>query len=118
MGFNCFSADMEVPVEDPISRPSSLKQEIESMDAEQLPLRQGLTTGNYAISSQLKAMINRVSDAGNLIRVTAGILYKSVIDGCSCADDPAPVNENNGYCVAQLDIDKANAATAVPLVME
>ena len=47
------------------------------MDAEQLPLQQGLTTGNYAISNQLTAMINSVSETENLIRVTAGIFYKT-----------------------------------------
>ena len=94
-----------------------LKQEIESMDAEQLPLQQGLTTGNYAVSNQLTAMINSVFETENLIRVTAGIFYKGVIGGCSCADDPTPVNENNEYCEVRLDIDKATAATAVSLVM-
>ena len=95
-----------------------LKQEIERMDAEQLPLQQGLTTGSYAVSNQLTAMINSVSEAEHHIRVTAGIFYKSVIGGCSCADDPTPVNENNEYCVVRLEIDKATAATSVSLVME
>jgi len=95
-----------------------LKQEIERMDAGQLPLQQGLTTGNYAVSNQLTAMINSVSEAEHHIRVTAGIFYKSVIGGCSCADDPTPVNENNEYCVVRLEIDKATAATSVSLVME
>ena len=95
-----------------------LKHDIESMDAEQLPLQQGLTTGNYAISNQLTVMINSISEAENHIRVTAGIFYKSVIGGCSCADDPTFINENNEYCEVRLDIDKASAATAVSLVME
>lgn len=95
-----------------------LKHDIESMDAELLPLQQGLTIGNYVIANQHTAMINSASEAGNLICVTAGIFYQSVISGCSCADDPTPVNENNEYCVMRLDIDKVTAATAVSLVME
>lgn len=96
----------------------TLKQEIESMDAELLPLQQGLSTGNYAISNQITAMINSVSEAEHHKHVTAGIFYQCVTGGCRCADDPAPVNENNEYCIVKLDIDKANAATVVSLLIE
>jgi hypothetical protein len=95
-----------------------LKQEIESMDAEQLPLQRGLTTGNYVIDNQHTAMINSISEVENHIYVTAGIFYKSVIGGCSCADDPTPVNENNEYCVVRVDIDKTTAVANVSLVLE
>jgi len=88
------------------------------MDAESLPLQQGLTTGNYVIANRHTAMINSVSETENHIHVTAGIFYKSVIGGCSCADDPTAINENNEYCEVRLDIDKATAATAVSLVMK
>lgn len=85
------------------------------MDAEQLPLQQGLTTGNYVIAHQHTAMINSVSEAGNLIRVTAGIFYQGVIGGCSCADDPAPINESDEYCEVRIEIDKATAETTIAL---
>lgn len=93
-----------------------LKQEIECVDGELLPLQQGLTTGSYAISNQFTVMINSASEAEHHIRVTAGIFYKSVTGGCSCADDPTPVNENNEYCEVRLDIDKITAATAISLM--
>jgi hypothetical protein len=96
----------------------TLKQEIESMDAVLLPLQQGLTTGNYAITDHLTAMINSVSEANDHICVTAGIFYMSVTGGCSCADDQAAVNANNEYCTVRLDIDKKTAATTVSLVPE
>jgi len=93
-----------------------LKQEIENMDPELLPLQQGLTTGNYAIANNLTAMINNVLETSNLLCVTAGIFYTSVIAGCSCADDPTPINENNEYCIVRLDIDKDTAVTEVNFV--
>jgi len=88
------------------------------MDAESLPLQQGLTAGNFAITAQLTAMINSISETEDHIRVTAGIFYKSVLGGCSCADDPTPVSENNEYCIVRLEIDKNTAATTVTLVPE
>ncbi len=90
-----------------------LKEEITQMDAEQLPLQQGLSTGSYAIDGQRQTMIIRVSEAAGFIRVKAGIFYSGIIGGCSCADDPTPVNEENEYCVVQLDIDKQTAETTV-----
>ena len=96
---------------------SVLKQEV-ARGAGQLPLQQGLTTGNYVVDAPVTVLINSVTDVGNVIRVRAGIFYQSVIGGCSCANDPTPTSENTEYCEVQLDIDKATAATVVTLVME
>ena len=96
---------------------SVLKQEV-ARGAGQLPLQQGLTTGNYVVDTPITVLINSVTDLGSVIRVRAGIFYQSVIGGCSCANDPTPVSENTEYCEVQLDIDKATAATMVTLVME
>ena len=95
-----------------------LKDEIEHLDAEQLPLQQGLSTGSYAIDGKFSAMIIGVSEAAGNIRVKAGIFYSGIIAGCSCADDPTPVNEESEYCVVQLDIDKHTAETTVALLAE
>jgi hypothetical protein len=95
-----------------------LKREIEQMDAGQLPLQQGLSTGSYAIDNNLNAMIIGVSEAAGFIRVTAGIFYSGIIAGCSCADDPTPVNEESEYCVVLLEIDKLTAETTIALLTE
>jgi hypothetical protein len=95
-----------------------LRQEIERLTADQLPLQQGLSTGSHALDNRLRAMIISAADKGNTIRARAGIFYTGIIAGCSCADDPTPVNEENEYCEVQLDIDKATAATTVVLLAE
>ncbi len=95
-----------------------LKQEIEQLDADQLPLQQGLSTGNYVTDAPYTAMINSVVETEESIRVRAGIFYQSVTSGCNCAGDPTPISENNEYCEVRLDIDKASAATTIALVTE
>ena len=95
-----------------------LKKEIDQMDAGQLPLQQGLSTGSYAIDGKFNAMIISVSEDAGSIRVKAGIFYSGIIAGCSCADDPTPVNEESEYCVVQLDIDKQTADTTIALLAE
>ena len=96
----------------------ALKQEIERMSIENLPLQQGLTTGNFVLTNPHTAMVHSVSDSGIFICVTAGIFYQSVIAGCSCADDPTPVNENSEYCEIRLEINKLTAQAIVTLVTE
>ena len=95
-----------------------LRQEIERLTDDQLPLQQGLSTGSHALDNRLRAMIISAADKGNTIRARAGIFYSGIIAGCSCADDPTPVNEENEYCEVQLDIDKATAGTTVVLLAE
>lgn len=94
------------------------EQEIERRSIEHLPLKLGLTTGNYVLANPHTAMVNSVSDSGSFIGITAGVFYQSVIAGCSCADDPTPVNENSEYCEIRLEIDKLTAQTIVTLVTE
>lgn len=94
-----------------------LKQEL-ARQAEQLPLQQGLSTGNYVADGPVTVTVNSVAGLDNAIRVKVGIFYRSVMSGCSCADDPTPVSENAEYCEVQLDIDKTTAVATVALVAE
>lgn len=95
-----------------------LKQEIEQLDAGLLPLQQGLSTGSHVTARPFQAMILGVREEAGLIRVRAGIFYTGVIAGCSCEDDPSPVNEENEYCEVEFDIDSTTAETAVTLLAE
>lgn len=93
-----------------------LKGEIENL-GDQLPLQQGLTKGSYSKGEGLSAMIIKVEDDADLIHVKAGIFYSAIIAGCSCADDPTPVEDIPEYCELRLDIDKRTAETRIVALM-
>lgn len=97
---------------------SVLKEEVEQMGAGQLPLQQGLSTSSYALDDKLNVLIISVSEKGGFIFAKIGIFYTGIIAGCSCADDPTPVEEQVEYCEVQLDINKVTAETAVALLAE
>jgi len=97
---------------------ATLKREVEKLGAELLPLQQGLSYSNYVTESPITVMVHRVAEMEKVIRIRAGIFYHGIIGGCSCADDPTPVGENNEYCEVQIDIDKATAISAVMLITE
>lgn len=93
-----------------------LKQEIAQLGHDRLPLQQGLSFGNHVAATPITVMINSVVEMEDVIRVRAGVLYQSIIAGCSCADDPTPISEMNEYCEMLLDIDKKSASAVITLV--
>jgi hypothetical protein len=93
-----------------------MRRQIELMDATDLPLQEGLSTGNLAIPNLLGVIIINCLEDEYHLWVKAGLFYKSVISGCSCADDPTPVPENDEYCVVSFAIDKASAVTTISLL--
>jgi hypothetical protein len=95
-----------------------LQAEIEQLDAQQLPLQQGLSHSSYACDDNIKVVIISVSDDAGVICATAGIFYTGIIPGCSCADDPAPDDEYTEYCEVRLDIDRQTAVTVVRLLSD
>jgi hypothetical protein len=92
-----------------------LKQELYNLDADLLPLQQGLEHSSYAVSDKLKITILKVKEDPAHIIVKAGLLYNGIIAGCNCADDPTPVDETNEYCDVLLYINKQTAKTTVEL---
>jgi hypothetical protein len=77
-----------------------------------------LALSSHVTDRPFQAMVVGVREAPGVIRVKAGIFYTGVIAGCSCADDPTPIDEQNEYCVVQLDIDRATADATVTLLAE
>lgn len=93
----------------------TLRTELETLDAGELPLQQGLTRGSHALDDSVKVTIIRVADRGDSLRIRAGVFYRSVIAGCSCADDPTPVDTLDEYCEMLITIDKATGGAAIGL---
>jgi hypothetical protein len=95
-----------------------LKNEIENLDAQCLPLQQGLSHSSYAIDSEFNVMIINAWEENDFLHAKAGIFFYGVIAGCSCADDPTPVPEQSEYCEILVDIKKISAETCISLPEE
>jgi hypothetical protein len=93
----------------------ALKRELMRLGIADLPLQAGLTSGSRVLDRPISVIIKRIEDTGPSISVMAGIFFKSVIAGCSCADDPTPTNELDEFCELQLDIDKKTAVATFTL---
>jgi len=92
-----------------------LKQALEGLGLDELPLQQGLRTGNTARDDRLGAMIIGTQATDEAIVVRAGLFYTSITAGCACADDPTPTDENTEYCEVLLCIDRDTGQADVRL---
>lgn len=94
------------------------KQEVKQLDADLLPLQQGLSHSSRAVTSNLGITLLRVNETQHAILIKAGIFYAGIIAGCSCADDPTPIDEVNEYCELEFSIDKRSGAATVALLQD
>jgi len=95
-----------------------LKDEIEQLKPQSLPLQQGLTQSSYVSDGKFSVVVLKVSEEVKIIRVKMAIFFTGLIPGCHCADDPSGANEMMEYCEVQFDINKCTAETAVTLLRE
>ena len=90
-----------------------LKQAILAIDPAQLPLQQGLVHGSHALTDKLGVTILGSDVNDGAIQVRVGLFYTSIIAGCSCADDPTPVDEMSEYCGVEIDIDRRTGEATI-----
>lgn len=95
---------------------SVLKAEIEALDPALLPLQAALTQTSHVGDRPLGATILSVEESGGCLRVKAGLFFSGIIAGCSCADDPTPVDEISEYGEVLFEIDPASGKASVRLL--
>lgn len=86
--------------------PAVLKRELAAHAAE-LPLQQALS-GTSAVADEPVTVVLLAARADEAtIHVKTGIFFAGILAGCSCADDPAPVESQTEYCELQVAIERA-----------
>ena len=95
---------------------SVLNLELEELDAHELPLQQGLTRSSHVADDPFRIVVIGLSDDGERVCARVGVFYTGIIAGCSCADDPTPVEGLQEYCELLVEIDKASAEATFTLL--
>ncbi len=95
--------------------PEALKLELEKLDSDALSLRQATSLGGPVDDSSIKVMVLSAGDSGDAIRAEAGVFFDEILGGCSCGDEPAPLNS---YCRLRIRIDKASAEAGITVIPE
>lgn len=95
---------------------STLKDEIQALDAASLPLQQGLAQSSHVSGEAFTPVIISTQVMRDKVLVKSGIFYSGIIAGSCCADDPTTVCEQTEYCEVLFEIDKVSGDTRVTLV--
>ncbi len=96
----------------------AFKREAEQLDAAWLPLQQGLSGTSSVADAPFTVLLLATADAGDCIRVKAGVFYAGILGGCCCADDPTPVEAQPEHCELWFEIAKHSGEARVELVQE
>jgi len=88
------------------------KQEIESLPATALPLQSLLRHSAYALDSfQITLLAIEKRTASATLRI--GVFFQGLDPGCSCADDPTPVEPVPEYGELQIELDRRTAVATL-----
>jgi hypothetical protein len=93
-----------------------LKQELQQLGCDELPLQQGLARGSIALEEAVCPVILSIAHDTGHLRIKAGLQYSGMIAGCSCADDPTPDSPTVEYCTVLVEIDRHSADTRITLL--
>lgn len=93
-----------------------LKQEMQKLDKDLLPLQEGLSLSSHVSASGFSVVVLDSTETPGSIRVKTGIFYAGIIAGSCCSDDPTPLCDQAEYCEILLEIDKTTAETRAILL--
>jgi len=96
----------------------TFKREVGALAHKHLPLQKGLSLSSYVSNQPITAIVNNTSETRTHINIKTHIFYTGIIAGCSCADDPTPLDTQNECCELIFCIDKQTAETHVNLISE
>jgi hypothetical protein len=95
--------------------PATLKREL-ARHAAELPLQQALS-GTSAVANEAitVVLLDARADATS-IHAKVGIFFSGILSGCSCADDPTPIESQTEYCELMIEIERATTDAVVRIV--
>ena len=94
----------------------ALRADIERLSHHQLPLQQALQLSSQVSDEPFQAMILGSEATDETVRVRASVFFSGVIAGCSCADDPTPLDLVNEHCTIEIRLDRKQASASLRLL--
>lgn len=76
--------------------------------ADELPLQQALAGTSNVADEPITVLVIAAEADEAMLRARVGIFFAGIIAGCSCADDPTPIEPQTEYCELVIEIDRAS----------
>lgn len=93
-----------------------LKREIEALPPAELPLAKALVHGNWVSDEPISVTLLASHADSDRIQARVGLLFRGMVAGCNCADDPSPLESHVEQCELLLSIDRQSGNTTVELL--
>jgi len=93
-----------------------LRDELASFAINDLPLQQCMARCNYVPDQKPDILILSVIDSDIDKQIRVGIFFDGIIAGCSCADDPTPVDSITEYCEFLLRMNRQTGAVKITVI--
>ena len=94
--------------------PAVFKREL-AEHTDELPLQQALTGTSAVANEAITVVLLDTRADATRIHAKVGIFFGGILAGCSCADDPTPVESQTEHCELQIGIDRVSAEALVQL---
>ena len=78
-------------------------------------LQAGLAQTSAVTDDPISVYLLSIQEQDGRIQVRLGVFYAGIIAGCSCADDPSPVDSLTEHCELLLEMDAATGDARVSL---
>ena len=78
-------------------------------------LQTGLAQTSAVADDPISVFLLSSQEQDGRIQVRLGVFYAGIIAGCSCADDPSPVDSLTEHCELLLELDAATGDARVSL---
>lgn len=91
-----------------------LKAELAHLGAGALPLQP--VRGSHVIAAAVSVLVLETEVSAATLQIRAGVHFQSVIAGCSCADDPTPVDTLDEYSEVRIVLDRESGEAEISAV--
>ncbi len=93
----------------------TLQEEVERLAPGTLPLDKCLARGDSVDDARLTARVLQYSADEDAVRAKVGIFFTEILAGCSCGEEPMPLD---AYCVLQVRIDRRTAEAVFEAIQD
>lgn len=97
---------------------ATLKRELEALPPGQLPLQQLLSQTSHALDEPITAIVLDAHATAGRIHAKVGVFCLGLVPGCSCADDPSPIEPQQEYGELRLEIEPLTGLATVRVATE
>ena len=95
--------------------PEALVRELQALHPDVLLLHKAGNWGGPRDSDDFNITVLNITNDEQQVHARIGVFFTEIIAGCSCGDEPAPIN---GYCELLLRINKSTAETQIEIVQQ